>query len=153
MEHVKALLIKFVMCLAVVWIILGGFYNIGFGHVLTISIVLTIVSYLLGDLFLLPRFENWGATISDFILAFAIIWVYSVYFIGVNFPVLTAAGLTSLVLAVGEWFFHMYVGNHVLRQDFESYMEDDRGKLGDRNLRAEFGEEIDPNLEDERDPR
>ncbi len=153
MRHLKALLIKFVMSLAVVWIVLGGFYNIDFGHVLTLSIVLTIVSYILGDLFLLARFENWGATISDFILAFAVIWLYSVNFIAEDFPLLTAAGLTSLLLAVGEWFFHKYMDNRILRADFESYMEEERVKLDNRNLQAEFGEEIEPKPEDERKPR
>jgi len=138
MEHVKSLLIKFVMCLAVVWIILGGFYNVTFGHVLTLSIILTVVSYVLGDLYLLPRFENWGATISDFILAVAVIWLYLVNFVDVTLPVLTAAALTSLVLSLGEWFFHKYVADNVL----DKARNERRANHPD--LQTEFGEEIEP---------
>lgn len=137
MNHVKALLIKFVMCLVVVWLILGVFYNINFGHVLTLSVILTVASYMIGDLYLLERIENWGATISDFLLAFAVIWLYSVNLIEVNFPVLTAAGLTSLILAFGEWFYHKYVDRQIL--DPRRY----KGIDMDERLQTEFSDELD----------
>ncbi|MEI3613227.1 YndM family protein [Pseudogracilibacillus sp. SO30301A] len=141
MDYVKALVIKFVMCLAVLWLVLGVFYNVSFGHILTLSIILTPVSFILGDLFILRRFENWGATIADFLMVFAIVWFYGAYFINVTFPVITAAALSALIISVGEIFFHRYVDNHILHVEDDTR---DRGRRGDRNLQTEFGEEIDP---------
>lgn len=149
MEYFKALIIKFIMCLAVLWLVLGVFYDMAFGHVLTLSLILTAVAFLLGDLFILSRFENWGATISDFILAFAAIWFYSVYIANATFPVVTAAAISALILSIGEFFFHKYVDNHILHIQYDTKDSDDQMKMDDRNLQTEFGEEIEPSQEDE----
>lgn len=144
MDYVKALVIKFVMCLAVLWLVLGVFYNVGFGHILTLSIILTPVTFILGDLFILRRFENWGATIADFLMVFAVVWFYGAYFINVTFPVITAAALSALIISVGEIFFHRYVDNHILHVEDDKRDRDRRANIDDRNLQTEFGEEIDP---------
>ncbi|MEI3607924.1 YndM family protein [Pseudogracilibacillus sp. SE30717A] len=144
MDYVKALIIKFVMCLAVLWIILGIFYNVAFGHIFTLSLILTAISFILGDLYLLPKFENWGATISDFFLAFAIIWVYSVSFINENFSVITAAALSALVISVGEIFFHRYVDNHIFHNRLHEVNHNDQLRSKNRDLQTEFGDEIKP---------
>lgn len=142
--YIKALIIKFVMCFAVLWIILGGFHNVNLGHIFMMSLIITIVSFILGDLYLLPKFENWGATMADFFLALAVIWFYCTNFVDVNFSVLTAAAITSLVLAVGEWFYHQYI-------DKRLFTEDDKRskKLETERLQTEFGEEMEPPNEDE----
>lgn len=138
MNHIKALLIKFIMCLVVVWIVLGVYYNIGFGHVLTLSIILTVASYIIGDLYLLERIENWGATISDLLLTVGFVWLYSINFIDENFSVLSAAGLTALILAIGEWFYHQYVDKHILHYRRYSDIE-----LDDGSLMTEISDEFD----------
>lgn len=83
--------------------------------------MLTVLAYVLGDLFI---FRNIGddsdytkrsiiATVSDAILTFAI-----VYFMGQdNFAgdndIMTAALLSAIVVGIGEWFFHKYLDNNV----------------------------------------
>lgn len=147
MDYVKALVIKFVMCLAVLWIVLGVFYNVDFGHILALSLIITPVSFILGDLFILSRFENWGATIADFILVMAVVWLYSINFINEAFPYITAAALSALIISVGEIFFHRYVDRHILHVDDRTVSRDDQRNI-DRSLQTEFGEEIDPPPED-----
>lgn len=138
MNHIKALFIKFLLCLAVVWLVLGVYYNIDFGHVLSLSIILTVTSYIIGDLYLLERIENWGATIADLLLAVFVVWLYSINFIDENFSVLSAAGLVGLFLAAGEWFFHKYVDKHILHYRRYSDLE-----LHDINLMTEISDEFD----------
>lgn len=147
LDYVKALVIKFVMCLAILWIILGIFYHVGFGHILALSLLLTGISFVLGDLYLLPKFENWGATIADFFLAFAIIWIYSASFIHENFPVVTAAALSSLVISIGEVFFHRYVDSHIFHNQFNEVNHNDRLR-SEQHLQTELGEEIKPPQKD-----
>jgi|SRR5690625_5467 len=149
MDYVKAIVIKFVMSLAVLWFILGVFYNINFGHIFALSLIITPVSFILGDLFILPRFENWGATIADFILTFAVIWLYSVNVINAIFPVLTATALSALVISVAEIFFHQYVDRHILHVDDRTVDRTSQMNIDNRDLQTEFGEEITPPPEDE----
>ena len=47
--HMKVA-IKFISILVVLFIILGIFYDMSFGNVLSISVVLALASYLIGDL-------------------------------------------------------------------------------------------------------
>ncbi|MBO1005869.1 YndM family protein [Pseudogracilibacillus auburnensis] len=146
MDYVKALIIKFIMCTAVIWIVLGAFYGVNFGQILMLSLIITGVSFVLGDLFILPKFENWGATIADFIIVFAIVWLYGANFINENIPLLTAAAITAAIIAIGEIFFHRYVDSRILHvddrtdnRDNDNYIDIDHSEL-----KTEFGEEIDP---------
>jgi len=148
MDYVKAIIIKFVMSLAVLWVILGLIYNVAFGHVLTLSLIITALGFILGDLIILRWFENWGATIADFLLVFAAVWVYSINFIFENFPVLWAAALSALIISVGEVFFHKYIDRHIIHVD-ERVDEANRADVG--NLQTEFGEE-NPTPEDKDRP-
>lgn len=129
--------------MAILWVILGGFYGIGFGHILLLNIMITGVSFILGDLYVLPKFENWGATIADFLLVLAIVWVYGNYIIPQLFPALSVAALSALLIGVGEYFIHKYIDRLLFHQEIRTV--DRRASLSDNSeLQTEFGEEIDP---------
>lgn len=139
MDHLKALIIKFVMCSAILLIVLSGFYGVSFANVLTISIILTGVSYIIGDLYLLPRFDNWVATIADFGLTFVGVWVLGAMLFARDVPLIASALLSALLIAAGEYFYHKYLESHVI-----SHMDQrqDDG-LGHRDLQTEFSSELD----------
>src|SRR5690625_7315517 len=117
MKHVQALLIKFVMITGILLVILAGFYQVNFWSIIVTSLLLTAVSYPIGDLMILPLFENWGATISDFILAFTGIWILGVLYTG-TIPFPTVAGISALFIAVREYVVHKDMFHHVLRKRF-----------------------------------
>jgi hypothetical protein len=136
MEHVKALIIKFVMVLAILAFVLGLFYRVDFGEYFTISLIVTVVAYMLGDLFILPRFGNTAATISDFVLAYILIWAVGSGIINENISLGWASFWSALILAIGEIFFHRYMN--------KSVFDDDRNHREIRRNPAygsEFGEE------------
>ncbi|PAV27946.1 hypothetical protein CIL05_18915 [Virgibacillus profundi] len=147
MEHVKALLIKFVMCTAVLWVVLGMFYGVSFGDILTISVLLTGVSYVVGDLFLLPRFENWGATLADLGLAFMGTWYLGLFLIEGNIALGNAAIISALIIAAGEFFFHKYMANEVLT---EEVIRSDEEKELIRQYQTEHSEELDGGSEQDK---
>lgn len=150
MNYVKALLIKLFICTAVIWFILGLFYSVSFGHVLMLSIIISVASFVLGDLFILPRIDNWAAVIADFVFVVGAVWFYSAYVILVNFSPLSAAGMIALIIAFGELFFHRYVDKHIVHVDKRvADNEDDYIGLEHSELRTEFARDIDPS-EDER---
>jgi hypothetical protein len=125
MDHVKALLIKFIMIAVVLSIILTGIFDGEFEDTLLISLVLTIVAYIIGDLFIFRKASNDHeghadhnkrntiATISDAVLAFFVIWLMGNALFTDDGDVLIGSLLSALIIAAGEWFFHKYLDKHV----------------------------------------
>src|SRR5690625_776731 len=99
MRYAIALLIKFIMSTALLSIILGGFYGISFANILTVSILLTGISFIIGDLYVLPRFENISAAVVDFGLSFIGVWLlgYLLFIQPINLGV--EAFISSLFIA------------------------------------------------------
>lgn len=144
MEHAKALLIKFVMCTAAVWVILGLFYGVDFGEILTISILLTIASYIIGDLFILPRYGNMTAAVADFGLAYIGIWMIGIVVINENISLGWASFWTAAVIASAEVLFHFYLIRRVFKEDGN----ENQIRMQRETFAAEMAEETDIHRED-----
>ncbi|MBB2479727.1 YndM family protein [Bacillus sp. APMAM] len=108
MNHAKAFILKFIATFVVLYIILGVVYNMALRDVFFISLVLGVVAYILGDLFILPRTNNTMATISDFVLSLIVIWVLGKA-LGYDRNLLLISFISSVVVTVFEFFFHIYV--------------------------------------------
>jgi len=65
LKHIVALLIKYTAISAVLLMILGIFQGISIPRILFISLIITGSAYLIGDLFILPKYGNMVATIAD----------------------------------------------------------------------------------------
>jgi hypothetical protein len=138
MRHFKAILIKFVACFALLAIILGGIYGITLGDVFVISLVLGIIAYAAGDLFLLRRSNNTTATLADFGLAFVIIWALTANMTPVD-DVLVPSLIAAAGVAVFEYFYHKYLAKNVLGQD------ETPGRVqGNLQYQTEASEELTP---------
>lgn len=117
MKNFRALLIKFIMTAAVLLITLGLLYGVGFGDILTISLVLTIASYFLGDMLVLPQFGNTAATVADFALAWVGTWLVGAMIIEAPIRLGIASFITALALTVCEAFFHNYLTQSVMNKN------------------------------------
>ncbi|PEA12300.1 hypothetical protein CON42_25895 [Bacillus thuringiensis] len=121
MKHIVALLIKYTAITAVLLIVLSIFQGISIPRVLLISLFLTGASYLIGDLFILPKYGNMIATMADFGLNFFGTWLLTSLF--TNLDATRNIGLSSFLAAliIGgiEVFFHIYMKRLVLRNDDE----------------------------------
>ncbi|RIW34014.1 DUF2512 family protein [Bacillus salacetis] len=137
MRHLKAFLIKFVACFALLAIILGGIYGITLGDVFVISLVLGIISYAAGDLFLLPRSNDTTASLADFGLAFLLIWAMTANMTPVD-NVLVPSLISAAGIAVFEYFYHKYLARNVLGREEEVRT---RGNL---QFQTEASEELSP---------
>ena len=133
MNHVKALAIKFVMIALVLLIILTGIYDVEFGDTLLISVVLTLLAYVLGDLMIFRKTfdrkrsdnnqaaqndedhtkRNAIATVADIVLAFVVIWLMGEALFAETPDLIQAAVISALVIGGGEWFFHKYLDRSV----------------------------------------
>lgn len=71
------------------------------------SLFLTLASYVLGDLAILPRTNNTFASLSDFILSFSLLWVACTIFYQPY--LLSGLFFTAFAISVVEFFFHAYL--------------------------------------------
>ncbi len=113
MRHLTAMAIKFISSLVLLYVILGLFFGMSFTNVFLITLALGIISYILGDMMILPRTSNTVATLADFGLAFLLIWIMSqnlTYGDNTFWPSLIAAFGVTLF----EYFFHKYINKNVV---------------------------------------
>ncbi|NHM33040.1 YndM family protein [Neobacillus terrae] len=118
MRHALAFAIKFIATLSVLGLILGLFYNMSFGDILTATIILGLVGYVLGDLFILQRSTNLMATIADFVLAFVVVWFVAANMTTID-NIFSASLISALGVAVFEYFFHRFVPDTDMEQASE----------------------------------
>jgi len=103
-----ALLIKFLLTLVSAYIAFSIIDNNGFGWILGLSIAVTALNYLLGDLAILPKYGNFSASVADGGLAALTAYLAGIMFRGND------VGIGSLItffllITVAEYFFHNYL--------------------------------------------
>ena len=133
MQHIKAIAIKFVMILGVLTFIHTFIFGGSFTNTLTISVVLTIAAYLLGDLIIFRKAGNDAnrnndhykrntiATGSDLVVAFLLIWLLGELLFTNDRNIAGAAAISALVISLGEWVFHIYLDKNVFPEKTEHY--------------------------------
>jgi hypothetical protein len=118
MKHIKPLAIKFISSLVLLSVILGLFFDMSFGNIFLITLVLGVVSYVIGDLFILPRTNNIIATLADLGLAFLVIrFMGDALAYGDNGDMFTMSLIAAIGVALFEYAFHKYVANRVLNEN------------------------------------
>ncbi|MCV9885887.1 YndM family protein [Metabacillus halosaccharovorans] len=145
MNHIQAFLIKAGATFLLLMIILGLLFRYSVGDVFILTLIIGVVSYLLGDLMLLPRTTNMTATFSDFAITMLITWFYLANITTSTTNVFLASLLTALGVALFEMFFHRYMINHTLHQ------KDEFERLGHLRYNTEISEEITPDRSKIRD--
>ncbi|OYD09498.1 hypothetical protein CHM34_00305 [Paludifilum halophilum] len=111
-----AWIIKFALTTFLLFVILGGFYDVSFTDVFLLSVLLTVLGYV-GDVFILPRVGNLAASLGDFGLALIIIGWMGFYRFDEDVSLIGASLISSFAIAVGEWFFHKYMKNTILERE------------------------------------
>ncbi|MGG6313837.1 DUF2512 family protein [Paenibacillus macerans] len=79
------------------------------------ALALSVLAYLFGDLFILPRTNNAAATLTDALLVFVFLWA-----IAANAEWTLSFGemlAITLVLGVFEYFFHGWLLRDGIRND------------------------------------
>lgn len=107
-----AIILKFIVVLVLLEIILSLMTALSVAQILVISAVVTIISYVIGDLLILAVSSNTVATLSDAVLAFLSIWLFNYvpYYGGIT---VGDAVVCAVVLGVVEIFFHKYVARAI----------------------------------------
>ncbi|MCY9339207.1 YndM family protein, partial [Bacillus haynesii] len=84
--------------LVLLYVVLTLFFGVPFGEMFVLTLFLGVISYLIGDLLLLPRTNNTTATMGDFGLSLVLIWAILAMQNNPPYGTLAAA---SIVAAIG----------------------------------------------------
>ena len=106
-NHGKALALKAGLIFPVVWIVLTLIYGVSFFHSTLLGIALLLVSYVAGDMMVLPKMGNGAATFGDLIIGFLLLWG-GLHLLGYD-DSLGEALLTGALITFGEFFFHAWM--------------------------------------------
>lgn len=148
MDHVKAFLFKFVATITVLFIILTLIYSVPFRYVFYIALLLSVLSYVVGDLFILRKTNNATATFADFLVTFSVI---SFMTSNISHPVSELFanhifGLTfmsTIMITVFEYFFHKFM--------YFAVFDEGEATFSPLQYQTEVAEEIAPNVDKESD--
>ncbi|GER66250.1 hypothetical protein BpJC7_04170 [Weizmannia acidilactici] len=145
MKNAKPLAIKIAGHFILLYLVLGLAFSISFAGVLCTALILGLISYFLADLGLLPQTNEWFTLLSDFGLAFSVIWGLSRFFAHNSLPGLAVSIAAAVVISVFEHFYHQYLADYVL-------VKRTPRRSGTANLQygMESSEEISPEMRKKR---
>lgn len=107
-KHLVPIFIKFIMTAIVLEIVLLLFSDLNFGNILGVSLVLTLIAYIVGDMVILPATNNAVATIVDIGLTIAILYLIDYLWNEIRIPFFSSI-VAGAMIGGGEWFFHKIV--------------------------------------------
>ncbi|MEN2767382.1 YndM family protein [Ornithinibacillus xuwenensis] len=140
MKYVTSFLLKFIMIAIVLWIVLGMVYEVSLNDILLTSFIMSAVAYMI-DIYILPSVSNFWATIADFGLAFAGIWITVQYLSEANISLADASLISALIIAVGEYFYHCYMKKQILDDTVSTSPKD--LKISQNRMQTEFSSDLD----------
>lgn len=111
-KHLVPIFIKFIMTAIVLEIVLLLFSDLSFLNILGLSLILTLIAYIIGDMVILPITNNAVATVVDIGLTLAIIYLFNYLWNTGNIPFFSAI-IAGAMIGGGEWFFHKIVDRSV----------------------------------------
>lgn len=140
MRHFKAIGIKFIVISIVLFSLLSIFDRAAtIPEILLISVLVTGAAYVLGDLFILPRFGNIAALIADFVLVLALLYGLNVVIIGTVDDILISSTFAAFVITASEAMFHVYMKEKVLPNKGDKLGQ--RTNITANRLQTEFAQE------------
>lgn len=106
-QHTSFVILKFVVYFVLITLVFTLFFGKEIGISFGSAVTLAIVSYIGGDLFMLPIMGNMTSTLGDFILnGLAFFMISYLFQLGLPFYSLL---LTSFLTCIFEYFFHGYL--------------------------------------------
>lgn len=113
MEHLKVLLIKFISCMVIFWISLGLLFNATFVVIISFSLLVTTISYFIGDQIILPRMGKKNAVIVDFFLTYSVVFLFGAVFFHSYLMIGWGSIISASLITISEVYVHSYIIKNV----------------------------------------
>ncbi|CAN7248776.1 DUF2512 family protein [Rossellomorea sp. LjRoot5] len=115
MNHVKAFALKGIMTLALLSIVMGLGFRLSAESIALTAVLYGAISYGIGDMAFLHKTNNLLTTAVDLALTFVLVFSVVIWFEGLNAGIAaSSAFISALMMAVGEYFFHLYIKRNEL---------------------------------------
>lgn len=115
-HHVRALGMKTLAIVLFSALLTPMFTDLSLGQGVLIGILISVVTYILGDLIVLPVTDNTAATAADVATAGVVYWMAVRGLDGIGLSIWEVL-LLALIVGVSEWFLHTYLIRYVIRKD------------------------------------
>ncbi|PLT35814.1 YndM family protein [Bacillus sp. V5-8f] len=106
MKNMTVLIVKFIACVVAFAIALDLFFDADFADILSFSLIVTIVSYVIGDRMILPRLGNRNALIADFFLAYIMVWIFGNVLLHSYEQIAWGSIISASIITGAEVFVH-----------------------------------------------
>ncbi|MDZ5471546.1 YndM family protein [Bacillus sp. 31A1R] len=111
MNNMMILLIKFVAAFLAFAIAFDLFFDATFVDILSFSILITVVSYFVGDRLILPRIGNVKAAIVDFFMTYTLVWIFGSILLHSYLQIAWGSIISATLIAGGEVLIHNFIQN------------------------------------------
>jgi hypothetical protein len=106
MSHLTVLLLKFVTCLVAFAVALDLFFDATMIDIVSFSLLVTIISYVIGDRIILPRLGNSNALVIDFFLTYTMVWIFGSVLLESYVQIGWGSLLSALLITGAEVIVH-----------------------------------------------
>lgn len=129
-------MIKFISCIIAFAIGFDLFFDATIVDILSFSLLITFVSYILGDRIILERMGNKTASVIDFLLVYMSVWIFGSFLFDNYLQIAWGSIISATLITGAEIFIHRYILNQLYERK-----EMDREKASFRPKLA-FGTEV-----------
>lgn len=109
MNLTRILLIKFVSCLISFAIGLDLLFDASLSEVISFSLLITIVSYVIGDRLILTRLSNRHALVVDFFLIYFSVWIFGSVVLNSYLQIAWGSIISATLITFAEVWVHRYI--------------------------------------------
>lgn len=103
-----ALLVKFIMTFVFAGFAFALINQNAWGWIFLAALAATALNYLIGDLWVLPKYGNIVASVGDGIIGALTVWVLDLLIPAFNTS-FAALLVFAVLIVIGEYFFHQYL--------------------------------------------
>lgn len=109
MKQTTLLLIKFITCFIAFGIGLDLFFNANIVDILSFSLFVTSVSYVLGELTILPLLGRRAAAVADFLLSYLSVWIFGSILFEYYLQIAWGSIISAIIITGAEMMIHLFL--------------------------------------------
>ncbi|MEW6458698.1 MAG: DUF2512 family protein [Bacillota bacterium] len=115
MEHVRSLVIKFVIYAAILSVAMWVVAQLPITAALVTALIVAVLTYVIGDLWLLPNYGNIVSSFVNAVMAGVAIWLV---FLGLfpPAPAVFVILVAAVLIGIADYFYHQYLKDALFRE-------------------------------------
>ncbi|MFY4777029.1 YndM family protein [Metabacillus sp. RGM 3146] len=117
MKHLTVLIIKFIAAMIAFAVGLDLFFDATIVDILSFSFILTVFSYILGDLIVLPALGNVPAAVVDFVLTYMSVWIFGSVLLNGYIQIAWGSVISAIIITAVEVPLHRYLLSNVIKRN------------------------------------